>query len=121
MDARSLAQLHAAAMYRWGIVFTALVPAIGSIIWYGVIPVDDPTQGIRDKALWVFCINPVSMAFLSFLFLSLFFTALDEAKPYRPFFSYAHILAAVYGVQVCLSTSAPRTCDLRHCARSQAV
>ena len=81
-------------------MFTALVPAIGSIIWYGVIPLDSPREGIKDKALWVFCINPVSMAFLSFLFLSLFFTALDEKKPYRPFLTYAHILAAVFGTQV---------------------
>lgn len=84
------------ALCRWGITFTALVPAIGSIVWYGVIPVNAPDGDIRDKALWVFLINPVSFSFLSYLLLSLFFTSLDERSPHRPFFSYAHILAITY-------------------------
>ena len=86
---------------RWGIVFTMLVPAMGSIIWYGVIPVGSTRGDVGDKALWCFCINPVSMTFLSFLLMSLFFTALDENSPHRPFFCYAHILLANFIAQVC--------------------
>jgi hypothetical protein len=77
-----------------------MVPAIGSIVWYGLIPVGRPTGDVSDQALWAFCINPVSMTFLSFLLISLFFTALDADAPRRPFLSYVHILAINFVFQV---------------------
>lgn len=75
---------------------------------------------MRDKAMWVFLINPVSFSFLSYLLMSLFFTALDEHHPHRPFFSYAHILVATYIALVRSSHTALRCMPAQGYARCNA-
>jgi hypothetical protein len=76
-----------------------MLPAIGSIAWYGLVPVGSPVGSISDKALWVFLINPVSMVFLAFLLMSLFFSAIDERRPHRPFKRFTHVLVLNYIAQ----------------------
>jgi hypothetical protein len=77
-----------------------LIPAVGSLVWWGLIPVGPPTGDKADKALWVFALHPLSSAFLSFLLVSLFLTSIDEENPWRPLNSYIHISATVFVAQV---------------------
>lgn len=91
-------------MFRWGIVFTMLLPVAGTILWWGLIPVGSPTGGFSDKWVWVFILHPVSCAFASYLLISLFLTALDESRPWRPVKCYLPIMGTVYVSQAC-STS----------------
>ena len=86
---------------RWGIVFTMLLPVAGTILWWGLIPVGSPTGGFSDKWVWVFILNPISCAFASYLLISLFLTALDEKRPWRPLKCYLPIMTAVYFAQAC--------------------
>jgi len=85
---------------RWIIAVTMMVPVVGSIFWYGCVPVGRPQGDLTDKAAWVFVINPITMTFLCYLLLNLFFLALDHESPWRPFGSYAPILIVNYCAQV---------------------
>jgi heme A synthase len=78
-----------------------LVPAVGAIIWFGLIPVKDP-RGKQDgnSVLWTFVVHPLMMTFLSYLLVSLFHTALDSNRPSRPILTYFHILVINYIFQV---------------------
>lgn len=88
---------------RWGIVVTILFPSILAILWFGIIPLGNPLGSRRDRVVFVFLVNPVTQALLSYLLLTLFFSALNASKPYQPLRSYAHILAITYFAQVCIS------------------
>jgi hypothetical protein len=85
---------------RWGITVTLLYPALAASIWFACIKTGNPQDDFGDKAVWLFLVNPVTGAFLSFLTLMLFFTALSKDNPWRPLKSYIHILVAVYVAQV---------------------
>jgi hypothetical protein len=86
---------------RWGFVVTMLVPAVGAIIWFGLIPVGDPREKQDgNSALWTFAVHPLMMTFLSYLLVSLFHTALDSNRPSRPILTYFHILVINYIFQV---------------------
>jgi hypothetical protein len=86
---------------RWGCLVTFLVPAVGAIVWFGLIPVDSPTDKHAEKSLkWTFLIHPFTMTFLAYLLVALFNTALDSSWPNRPFLTYFHILVVNYVVQV---------------------
>ena len=85
---------------RWGFLVTMLIPAVGSIVWYGLLPVTNPLDPDRgDKALFVFLVHPASMTFLSYLLCSLFHISIDSDRPNRPIIHYFHILATNYVVQ----------------------
>ena len=61
-----------------------------------------PSWGCNRGVLWVwvFILNPASSAFTSYLLISLFLAALDEAHPWRPLKCYLPIITVVYLVQV---------------------
>ena len=77
-----------------------LLPVAGTVLWWGLIPVGAATGGFSEKWVWVFILNPASCAFASYLLISLFLTALDEDRPWRPLKCYLPIMAVVYLVQV---------------------
>lgn len=91
-------------------MFTMLLPVAGTILWWGLIPVGSPTGDFSDKWVWVFILHPVSCAFASYLLISLFLTALDETRPWRPLKCYMPIMAAVYLSQACSSSLACHSC-----------
>lgn len=78
-----------------------LVPAVGSIVWYGCIPVSGPFDPDKsDRARFVFLIHPFSMTFLAYLLVALFHTSVDPERPRQPVVHYLHILAVNWVVQV---------------------
>lgn len=87
-----------------------LLPVAGTVLWWGLIPVGAATGGFSEKWVWVFILNPASCAFASYLLISLFLTALDEDRPWRPLKCYLPIMTVVYIVQVCHDTPNTPAC-----------
>lgn len=86
----------------WLVLFTFCIPAAFAVIWFGVIPIGrtNASSEYKEKAVWAFVINPGTYVFFSFMLTNVFFACLDEKNPWRPFWSYAPILAVNYVLQV---------------------
>lgn len=65
---------------RWGICWTLLYPALAASVWFACIKTGSPQSDFGDKAVWLFLVNPITAAYLSFLTLQLFFTALSKVR-----------------------------------------
>jgi hypothetical protein len=81
-------------------VVTMTIPGVGAAIWFGLVPVGPPTGTVAEKAVFVFVMHPATAAFLSYLLCSVFLTALDSKRPWRPFRVVAPTVGAVFVSQV---------------------
>eukprot|EP01023_Acetabularia_acetabulum_P052956 TRINITY_DN5896_c0_g3_i1.p1 TRINITY_DN5896_c0_g3~~TRINITY_DN5896_c0_g3_i1.p1 ORF type:complete len:316 (-),score=30.05 TRINITY_DN5896_c0_g3_i1:169-1116(-) len=92
---------HYTLNIAWLVLILCLLPAAFALVWFVVIPMGNTySSSRRDRLVWMLVVNPGTFCLLAFTLVNVFLSALDEAKPWRPFWTYAGILVAVYVVQV---------------------
>eukprot|EP01026_Neomeris_dumetosa_P011093 TRINITY_DN14043_c0_g1_i10.p1 TRINITY_DN14043_c0_g1~~TRINITY_DN14043_c0_g1_i10.p1 ORF type:complete len:405 (-),score=55.97 TRINITY_DN14043_c0_g1_i10:73-1287(-) len=84
----------------WLLVILCLLPAAFALVWFVVIPMGDTYGERKDKMVWLLVVNPGTFCLLAFTLVSIFLSALDSKKPWRPFWTYAGILVSTYVFQV---------------------
>eukprot|EP01025_Chloroclados_australasicus_P015145 TRINITY_DN1720_c0_g3_i1.p1 TRINITY_DN1720_c0_g3~~TRINITY_DN1720_c0_g3_i1.p1 ORF type:complete len:591 (+),score=57.26 TRINITY_DN1720_c0_g3_i1:168-1940(+) len=86
----------------WLVLILCLLPAAFALVWFVVLPIGNTYGSRRQKLVWLLVVNPGTFCLLAFTLVNVFLSALDDRKPWRPFWTYAGILACVYVMQVLL-------------------
>eukprot|EP00050_Salpingoeca_kvevrii_P012741 m.24546 g.24546 ORF g.24546 m.24546 type:complete len:624 (-) comp4287_c0_seq1:139-2010(-) len=86
----------------WALIGIMVGPSVLATSLFGLIPLGEPNGSVSDKGLWIGFFNPVIYSVFTFLMLAIFYSVLDETKPFRSHWLYdsGPVIAANYILQV---------------------
>jgi hypothetical protein len=86
------------------VLYTLFLVSLGygfEILLFGVIPLGEPnTSNTSSKLPWLMATNPITYTLLSCLLAVVFYSILDESRPFRALRDYLPVVGSQYIVQI---------------------
>ena len=88
-------------MGLWILFVMCLAPTFVALLWFVAVPLGNTySPYFRDKAQFIFFVNPGTQCIFCFLIIQLFMSVIDESSPWRPASHYMLIIIANYVAQL---------------------
>ncbi|GMH40375.1 hypothetical protein BSKO_08279 [Bryopsis sp. KO-2023] len=83
----------------WLLIATLFLPAGVATVWFGVLPIGNVGDALKEESLWLFVVNPGVYLTLSYTIIHTFLSSFDD-KPWQLLRHYTPVLVVNYMLQV---------------------